>query len=147
MISLLLAALVSFVLAFILMPLILGIARLFGLYTIVNEATCHVYVLFGKVVAVLTEPGRFAIHGVPDCPLYAFAMGFGWSNDPLAYLRNDSALRASALPAVLNKDAGGELLLHLRPPELSDPPIVVAIPALVAARLAHAHHKENLVIA
>ena len=59
MISLLLAALVSFVLAFILMPLILGIARLFGLYAIVNEATCHVYVLFGKVVAVLTEPGLY----------------------------------------------------------------------------------------
>jgi len=59
MINLLLAALVSFVLAFILMPLILGIARLFGLYAIVNEATCHVYVLFGKVVAVLTEPGLY----------------------------------------------------------------------------------------
>ncbi len=59
MISLLLAALVSFVLAFILMPLILGIARLLGLYAIVNEATCHVYVLFGKVVAVLTEPGLY----------------------------------------------------------------------------------------
>ena len=85
--------------------------------------------------AVLTEPGRFVMHGVPDRPLHVFAMGFRWSDDPLVYLRNDSALRASAHPTILNGDTGGELLLHLRPPELSDPPILVAIPALVAARL------------
>jgi AraC family transcriptional regulator len=97
--------------------------------------------------AVLSGPGRFAIHGVPDRPFYVFAMGFRWSDDPLVYLRNDSALRASAYPTVLDKDASVELLLHLRPPELSDPPILVAIPALVAARLAHAHQKENWVIA
>jgi AraC-like DNA-binding protein len=96
--------------------------------------------------AVLTEPGRFAIHGVPDRAFYVFAMGFRWSDDPLVYLRNDSALRASAYPIVLNNDTGGELLLHLRPPELSDPPILVAIPALVAARLAHAHQTESLVM-
>jgi AraC-like DNA-binding protein len=97
--------------------------------------------------AVLSEPGAFAFHGVPDRPHYVFAMGFRWSDDPLVYLRNDSALRASAYPMVLNKDAGAELLLHLRPPELSDPPILVAIPALVAVRLSHAHQTENLVIA
>ena len=31
--------------------------RLFGLYTIVEERQCKVYVLFGKVVAVIDEPG------------------------------------------------------------------------------------------
>jgi regulator of protease activity HflC (stomatin/prohibitin superfamily) len=31
--------------------------RIFGLYAIVQEGTSHVYVLFGKVVAVLREPG------------------------------------------------------------------------------------------
>ena len=55
----LIAAFVTFVLAFIMVPIILGIIRLFGLYAIVTEGTCHVYVLFGKVVAVLTEPGLY----------------------------------------------------------------------------------------
>jgi len=59
MTSVLLTAVITFVAAFILVPLILGIARLFGLYAIVNEGTCHVYVLFGHVVAVLTEPGLY----------------------------------------------------------------------------------------
>ena len=34
-------------------PLLLGLARALGCYTIVNERRCHVYVLFGKVVAVI----------------------------------------------------------------------------------------------
>ena len=42
---------------FILVPLLFAIAQLFGLYTIVQERQCKVYMLFGKVVAVLDEPG------------------------------------------------------------------------------------------
>ena len=38
-------------------PLLLGIARLLGLYAIVNERQCNVYVLFGKVLATIDEPG------------------------------------------------------------------------------------------
>ncbi|MCE9520721.1 MAG: SPFH/Band 7/PHB domain protein [Verrucomicrobia bacterium] len=38
-------------------PLLLAIARLFGLYTIVHERRANVYVLFGKVWAILDEPG------------------------------------------------------------------------------------------
>jgi regulator of protease activity HflC (stomatin/prohibitin superfamily) len=34
----------------------MGHARL-GVYAVVEEGTCHVYVLFGKVVSVITEPG------------------------------------------------------------------------------------------
>ena len=52
-------AFVTFIACFILMPVILGFARLFGLYAIVNEGSCHVYVLFGKVLAVLKEPGFY----------------------------------------------------------------------------------------
>src|SRR5262249_5381270 len=59
MISILITAFVTFILAFILVPIFLGIIRMFGLYAIVQEGTCHVYVLFGKVVAVLTEPGLY----------------------------------------------------------------------------------------
>ncbi len=59
MTSVLITAFVTFILAFLIVPIFLGIARMFGLYAIVTEGTCHVYVLFGKVAAVLTEPGLY----------------------------------------------------------------------------------------
>ncbi len=37
--------------------LILGVARFFGLYAIVTERTARVYVLFGKVIGMIEEPG------------------------------------------------------------------------------------------
>ena len=37
----------------ILVPLLLAFLRLFGFYTIVEERQCKVYMLFGKVVAVI----------------------------------------------------------------------------------------------
>ena len=42
---------------FILVPIFFGFVRLFGFYTIVEEKQCKVYMLFGKVVAVIDEPG------------------------------------------------------------------------------------------
>ena len=51
------AAVATFVGMFILVPIFFGIVRLFGLYTIVQERECKVYMLFGKVVAVIDEPG------------------------------------------------------------------------------------------
>ena len=59
MISFFSAAFFTFLLAFLVIPVLLAITRMFGLYAIVNEGTCHVYVLFGKVLAVLTEPGFY----------------------------------------------------------------------------------------
>ena len=53
----LIAALVTFVACFIALPIVLALARAFGLYVTVNEGECRVYVLFGKVIAVLDEPG------------------------------------------------------------------------------------------
>src|SRR5690242_6496887 len=43
------------------LPILLGFARAFGFYTIVSERTCQVYVLFGKVVKVLDEPGLYIL--------------------------------------------------------------------------------------
>jgi regulator of protease activity HflC (stomatin/prohibitin superfamily) len=51
------AAIAVFIGMFLLMPMLFGIARLFGLYAIVEERQCKVYSLFGKVVLVLDEPG------------------------------------------------------------------------------------------
>ena len=47
----------TFVGSFVLVPLLFAIARLFGFYTIVRERQCQVYVLFGKVLARIEEPG------------------------------------------------------------------------------------------
>ncbi|MDT8306415.1 MAG: SPFH domain-containing protein [Anaerolineae bacterium] len=38
-------------------PVFRWLLRVFGIYAVVEEGTCHVYLLFGKVVAVLREPG------------------------------------------------------------------------------------------
>jgi regulator of protease activity HflC (stomatin/prohibitin superfamily) len=51
------AAVGTFIGMFILVPLIFGVARVLGLYTIVEERQCKAYVLFGKVVAVIDQPG------------------------------------------------------------------------------------------
>jgi regulator of protease activity HflC (stomatin/prohibitin superfamily) len=56
-INFLIAAGATFFGMFILVPILFGIAQLFGLYTVVQERQCKVYLLFGKVVAVIHEPG------------------------------------------------------------------------------------------
>ena len=59
----LLAAGVSFLLCLIGLPLLLGMARVFGLYAIVQERSCRVYVLFGKVLGILDQPGLHFLLG------------------------------------------------------------------------------------
>ncbi|MFZ5950067.1 MAG: SPFH domain-containing protein [Candidatus Rifleibacteriota bacterium] len=49
----------TFLACFFILPIMFGFARLFGLYTIVNEGQCHVYVMFGQVLGVLKEPGIY----------------------------------------------------------------------------------------
>ena len=55
--NLVIAAAATFVACFVLVPVIFWLLRVLGVYAIVDERTCQVYVLFGKVVAVLDEPG------------------------------------------------------------------------------------------
>jgi regulator of protease activity HflC (stomatin/prohibitin superfamily) len=45
------------VVTFFAVPIFLAVARTLGFYTIVEERQCKVYVLFGKVLAVIDEPG------------------------------------------------------------------------------------------
>ncbi len=53
----LIAAVATFAACFILVPLLLRLLETIGFYAIVTERRCRVYVLFGKVLAVLEEPG------------------------------------------------------------------------------------------
>ncbi len=48
---------ISFLFGLLLIPILLRLARLFGLYTIVGECESQVFTLFGKVLGVLDEPG------------------------------------------------------------------------------------------
>ena len=64
----------AFVGMLILEAVVLGIARFFGLYAIVTERTCRVYVLFGKVIGMINEPG---FHFLPaTLGLSAFIVNF-----------------------------------------------------------------------
>ena len=51
------SAFITFVALFILVPVFFGMVRFFGLYTVVEERQCKVYMLFGKVRAVIDQPG------------------------------------------------------------------------------------------
>ena len=61
-IAILTAALITFVGMFIAEPLLRGLGRMFGIYAVVDERSCRVYVLFGKVIGILDEPG---LHFLP----------------------------------------------------------------------------------
>ena len=62
MTDLLIAAAVMFFVLLIGEPIALLICRMFGLYAIVQERTCRVYVLFGRVIGIIDEPG---LHFLP----------------------------------------------------------------------------------
>lgn len=45
----------------LLIPTVLLLARMFGVYAIVHEGEAHVYTLFGQVIGVLREPGLYLL--------------------------------------------------------------------------------------
>jgi regulator of protease activity HflC (stomatin/prohibitin superfamily) len=52
-------ALMVFIFLFIAEFVLLGLCRLFGVYAVVKERTARVYMLFGKVIGILDEPGFY----------------------------------------------------------------------------------------
>jgi regulator of protease activity HflC (stomatin/prohibitin superfamily) len=62
-IALLTAALVAFLAPFVAEPVLLGLGRMFGIYAVVQERTSRVYMLFGRVVGILSEPGLVFLPG------------------------------------------------------------------------------------
>ena len=55
-------ALITFFAMWILMPIVLFFLRQLGLYTVVQEGTCQVFVLFGRVIGTINDAG---IHILP----------------------------------------------------------------------------------
>jgi regulator of protease activity HflC (stomatin/prohibitin superfamily) len=90
-----LAALITFCVMFVVLPVLLGVARLFGVYTIVPERTCKVYVLFGKVLGQLDDPGLHLLF--PKLGLPAFIVNL-FGNCYILDMRLDqSYLRSQAV--------------------------------------------------
>ena len=56
-------AIMVFLAAFIVEFVFLGLARIFGIYAVVQERTARVYMLFGKVIGILDEPGLYFLPG------------------------------------------------------------------------------------
>jgi AraC-like DNA-binding protein len=84
---------------------------------------------------LLTAPGDYHLAHVPDGQYHLFVAGLGWSEDTLAYLLCNSALRGHAGPlSVRNGQAIGQVDVSLRPPQLTDPPLLIALPLLLASR-------------
>jgi regulator of protease activity HflC (stomatin/prohibitin superfamily) len=50
-------AFITFIGMWLVVPIALFFLRLLGLYTIVEEGTCQVFVLFGRVAGILKDPG------------------------------------------------------------------------------------------
>jgi regulator of protease activity HflC (stomatin/prohibitin superfamily) len=76
--SFFIAAFLSFFAFLIGFPIFMFFVRRFGYYAVVEEGTCRVYVLFGKVVGILDEPGfhflpaklgfsAFIVHWLGSC--------------------------------------------------------------------------------
>ena len=55
------AAGIVFFASFIIVPLVLALGPIFGFWEIVQERRCHVYLLFGKVVLMIDEPGLHSL--------------------------------------------------------------------------------------
>jgi hypothetical protein len=47
----------AFIAGLLLFPILLGLARVFGLYACVQECESQVFTLFGKVIGTLDEAG------------------------------------------------------------------------------------------
>jgi regulator of protease activity HflC (stomatin/prohibitin superfamily) len=68
------AIFITFLAAFVIEPIFLFVVRTFGIYAIVEERTCRVYVLFGKVIGTLSVAG---LHVLPfQLGLRAFIVNF-----------------------------------------------------------------------
>ena len=62
-VAILTGAVIAFIGMFVAEPVLLGLCRIFGIYAVVQERTARVYMLFGKVVGILDEPGLYFLPG------------------------------------------------------------------------------------
>ena len=81
--------------------------------------------------ALLPAPGRYLMKSLPDGCYYVLAAAIPFSAEPRAYLLPGSGLLVGMSQEPLfisNGKLSGQPDVALRPPRLTDPPIVVALP-------------------
>jgi len=86
--------------------------------------------------ALLTSPGAFRIGPVPDGMYHLLAAALPRLADTLGYLLPDSAslsVGAGTAPVIVQRGrANGWFNISLRPMALTDPPLLVSLPFLLA---------------
>lgn len=88
---------------------------------------------------LLTASGRYDVAGLRDGTYYVMAAAMPPLANPLAYLVCDAQLRGRAGPVLVrDQRATGATDIVLRAPEVTDPPILVALPVLLQQRVAAA---------
>ena len=83
--------------------------------------------------AVVAAPGTYRMAPVPDGPYHLMAAALPFPEDPLEMLLPGDALRVGRGQdpvTVRGGRSGGVADVALRPPRTTDPPVVVALPAL-----------------
>ncbi|HEY9608726.1 AraC family transcriptional regulator, partial [Allocoleopsis sp.] len=86
---------------------------------------------------LLTTPGTYWMTPVPDGCYYIFAAALNLSEDPLSYLLTDTALQGTTGPLIVRDGkADGYTEVTLRPKQLTDPPLLIALPFLLTKFLA-----------
>ena len=89
----------------------------------------------GRPVAgtTMAQPGAYSIPFVPDGQYYILAAGLPCSEDPRGYFLYESSLRGRGRAiCILNGQVKGCTDVALRPPMPFDPPILLALPLLLA---------------
>jgi len=82
---------------------------------------------------VISRPGAYQIAPVPDGKYYLLAAGLAWSQDPKEYFLYESTLRGGGqVIKVRGGEVRGPTEIALRPPAPFDPPILLALPLLLA---------------
>ena len=89
--------------------------------------------------ALLTSPGAFSIGPVPDGTYHLLAAALPRLSDTLGYLVPDStnlSVGAGNGPVIVRQGrAGGHFNISLRPMALTDPPLLISLPFLLADTL------------
>ncbi|HZT61455.1 MAG TPA: helix-turn-helix transcriptional regulator [Pyrinomonadaceae bacterium] len=90
--------------------------------------------------ALLTGPGEYHLAPAPDGQFSVLAAALDKTDDPYAALLAENARRGRAGPLTI-RDGGtsGPTDLRLHRPRLTDPPITIALPFLLAQRLGDRH--------
>ena len=87
----------------------------------------------------VTSGNTYTIPFMPNGRYYLFAAAFVWSQDPIAYFLSHTWLRGGLNQSpvlVFESQVSGSTDVWLRPIRLIDPPILIALPFLLAKRLA-----------